>query len=117
MGANIDNGVMLGALGSTFTDDTGTVTPPSGMVIVAIQMISKNAIQRLVAENPDKFYNTDGAANNLVVGEETVDEGAGGLQIGAGSCTFPAGITIYGRWLSAGFSADSTGGVICYFGY
>ena len=117
MSANLDNGVMLGALGSTFTDDTGAVTPPSGMVIVAIQMITKNAIQRLVAENPDKFYNTVTAANNRVVGEETVDEGAGGLQVAAGAHTFPAGMTIYGRWTSAGFSADSDGGVICYFGY
>jgi len=117
MSANIDNGVMLGALGSVFTDGTGAVTPPKGMVIVAIQMITKNPIQRLVAENPDKFYNTVTAANNLVVGEETVDEGGGGVQVAAGAHTFPAGMTIYGRWLIAGFSADSTGGVICYFGY
>ena len=117
MSANIDNGVMLGALGSVFTDGTGAVTPPKGMVIVAIQMITKNNIQRLVAENPDKFYNTETAANNITVGEETVDEGGGGQQIGAGSCTFPAGMTIYGRWTIAGFTGDDDGGVICYFGY
>ena len=115
--ANIDNGVILGALGSVFVDTDASIVPPVGMVIVAIQMITKNVIQRLVAENPDKFYNTVTAANNRVVGEETVDEGAGGLQVAVGAHTFPAGMTIYGRWTSAGFSADSSGGVICYFGY
>ena len=61
--ANLDNGVVLGQLGSLHTDGTGAVVPPSGMVIAAIQFISKNTPTALVAENPDKFFNTAHAAN------------------------------------------------------
>ena len=113
--ANLDNGVMIGALGSAHTDGTGAVTPPAGMVISAIQFISKNTPTALVAENPDKFFNTAHPANSLSGGSETVDEGSGGIAVS--NCEFPAGMTIYGRWTSATFAADSTGGVICYFGY
>ena len=115
MAANIDHGVILGALGSAHTDTTGAVVPPTGMVIAAIQFISKNTPTALVAENPDKTFNTAHAANSLGAGSETVDEGSGGIALS--NCEFPAGMTIYGRWTSATFAADSTGGVICYFGY
>ena len=115
MAANLDNGVILGALGSLHTDGTGAVKPPAGMVIAAIQFISKNTPTALVAENPDKFYSTAHAANSLTAGSETVDEGSGGISVS--NCEFPAGLTIYGRWTTATFAADSTGGVICYFGY
>lgn len=115
MAANLDNGVILGALGSLHTDGTGAVKPPSGMVIAAIQFISKNTPTALVAENPDKTFNTAHAANSLGAGSETVDEGSGGISLSG--CEFPAGMTIYGRWTTATFASDSTGGVICYFGY
>jgi len=116
MAANLDNGVILGALGSLHTDGTGAVKPPAGMVIAAIQFISKNTPTHLVAENADKFFGTGtNVANTLTAGSETVDEGSGGVAISG--CEFPAGMTIYGRWTTATFSADSTGGVICYFGY
>jgi len=116
MAANIDHGVILGALGSAHTDtDASAIKPPTGMVIVAIQFISKNTPTALVAENPDKFFNTEHAANSLGSGSITVDEGSGGVEMDG--CEFPAGMTIYGRWTSATFAADSTGGVICYFGY
>jgi len=118
MAANIDHGVILGALGSVHTDGPATpapVVPPTGMVIVAIQFISKSTPSQLVAENPDKFFSTEAAANDKTAGQETVDEGSGGIQMS--NCEFPAGMTIYGRWTSATFPHDSTGGVICYFGY
>ena len=118
MAANIDHGVILGALGSVHTDgpaSPGPVVPPTGMVIVAIQFISKSTPSQLVAENPDKFFSTEHAANSLGAGSETVDEGSGGIALS--NCEFPAGMTIYGRWTSATFPHDSTGGVICYFGY
>ena len=125
MAANIDHGVLLGALGSVHTDDTGAVVPPSGMVIAAIQFISKNTPTALIAEVPGKFFNTAHAANadgthTSTDGTHpsnglTVEEGTGGIALS--NCEFPAGMTIYGRWTSATFAADSTGGVICYFGY
>jgi len=115
MAANIDHGVLLGALGSLHTDGDGDVYPPTGMVIAAIQFISKNTPTQLVSENPDKFFNTAHAANSLDSNARTVDEGSGGVALSG--CEFPAGMTIYGRWTKATFAADSTGGVICYFGY
>ena len=43
-------------------------------------------------------------------------QGAGGMAIDS-SQVFPAGLTIYGRWISVSISADdSDGGIICYFG-
>ena len=115
MAANLDNGVILGALGSAHTDTTAAIVPPTGMIIAAIQFITKNTPTALVAENPDKTFNTAHAANSLGTGSETVDEGSGGVALSG--CEFPAGMTIYGRWTSATFATDSTGGVICYFGY
>jgi len=115
MAANIDHGVLLGALGSVHTDTAAAVVPPTGMVIAAIQFITENTPTALVAENPDKFFNTVTAANDKTAGQETVDEGSGGVSLSG--CTFPAGITIYGRWTSFTPSGDSSGGVICYFGY
>jgi len=116
--ANLDNGLMIGALGSAHTDGTGAITPPAGMVIAAIQFISKNTPTALIAETPGKFFNTAHAANadgTHTSGGLTVEEGTGGVALSG--CEFPAGMTIYGRWTSATFAADSTGGVICYFGY
>ena len=120
MAANIDHGVILGALGSLHTDTDTAVTPPSGMVIAAIQFISKNTPTALVAENPNKTFNTVVAAHqdndgSPVAGYNSQDHGDGGVKMSG--CEFPAGMTIYGRWTSATFAADSTGGVICYFGY
>ena len=115
MAANIDHGVLLGALGSVHTDTAAAVVPPTGMVIAAIQFISENTPTALVAENPDKFFNTVTAANDKTAGQETVDEGSGGVSLSG--CTFPAGMTIYGRWTSFTPSGDTSGGVICYFGY
>ena len=56
MAANIDHGVILGALGSTHTDETGDVYPPTGMVIAAIQFISKNTPTALVGYNEGPRY-------------------------------------------------------------
>ena len=115
MAANLDNGVILGALGSSHTDTTADVYPPTGMVIAAIQFISKNTPTALQAENELKFFNTVEPANALNANAITVDQGSGGVTMSG--CEFPAGMTIYGRWTKAAFAADSTGGVICYFGY
>ena len=128
MSANLDNGVMLGALGSSFVKTDGAVKPPKGMVIAAIQFITGGGsgtgvvITELIAENPTLFFNTAQAANSASSGSETgatsitATTGSGGDTMGD-SVPFPAGMTIYGRWTSASFSADSDGGVICYFGY
>ena len=118
--ANIDNGVMLGALGSIHTDGTGQVRPPLNMVIVAIQFITKNTPTALVAQEPTRFIGTGSTVAHTGVevdgtDVQTTDVGLGGVSISG--CNFPAGMTIYGRWTAATFSGDSDGGVICYLGY
>tara|TARA_R100000541_G_C1862908_1_gene79537 strand:+ start:11 stop:355 length:345 start_codon:yes stop_codon:yes gene_type:complete len=114
MSANLDNGVMLGALGSTYSRTATTIKPPTGMVIAAIQFLDDNTPTTLTAENPDKFFNLAHAANSLTGGSETVDEGSGGTT--AATVTYKGGITIYGRWTVLVPQASGQG-VICYFGY
>ena len=122
MSANLDNGVILGALGSAYTNTTIPITPPSGMVIAAIQFISggttsETRITALVAEDPFKTFNTVAASHqDSVTGHNAQDHGDGGITL-PNNILYPAGMTLYGRWTSATFSGDSTGGAICYFGY
>ena len=120
MSANIDSGVILGALGSAYTNTTDPITPPTGMVIAAIQFIdggtsATTRISALVAENADKTFNTVGAANGADTA--TTDKGTGGKKMADGVTHFPAGMTIYGRWTSVTFTGVTNGGAICYFGY
>ena len=113
--ANIDNGVALGQLGSLHTDGTGAVVPPSGMVISAIQFISKNTPTALVAEDPEMYFNTAQKAHEQDNADSNAtDHGDGGLQLSGAK--FPGGSTIFGRWTSVTPEADSDGGIICYFG-
>ena len=114
MSANLDNGVLIGALGSTYSRTATTIKPPTGMVIAAITFLSDNTLTTLTAENPDKFFNLAHAANSLSGGSETVDEGSGGTT--ASGVDYPAGITIYGRWTTVVPEASGQG-IICYFGY
>ena len=57
--ANLDNGVMLGALGNSARIGAGSLAPPSGMVIAAIQFVGKATITGLTAEDNDKWINVD----------------------------------------------------------
>ena len=121
MAANLDNGVILGALGSSFSNTTDTIFPPTGMVIASIQFLGNetSSITTLIAENPTKFFNTAEAANNKDDDASelpTVDEGGGGDALATGAI-FAGGTVIYGRWTSAVFGGHTTTGVICYFGY
>ena len=118
--ANIDNGVMLGALGSSYTRTGTTLVPPKGMIIAAIQPLSAMAFSTLTAENPTLFFNTAQAANSANSGSETgatsitATTGSGGTSIDGAE--IPAGMVIYGRW-TAVVSATTGEGFIAYFGY
>ena len=118
MAANIDNGVILGALGSAIqlADTADIVYPPTGMVIASIQFIGSCKVTTLIAETPSKTFNTAEAANDMADALITVDEGGGGDRLTADTPVFPSGTVIYGRWTSAQFSSIESG-VICYFGY
>jgi len=122
MSANLDNGVMLGALGSTYNRSATVVKPPTGMIIAAIQCIGPQVFTTLTAENPDKFYNIAHAANDnpnsispAANATQTVDEGSGGTIFNPNEV--PAGVTLYGRWTAVANTNTTLGGYICYFGY
>ena len=109
MGNNIGMD-QLGQFGRGFSDEAVEVTPPSGKVIVAIQFLDAAVLSTLVAatDNPEAAYfsHTTAVAGN----------GAGAAETDAAT-SFPAGITIYGRWTSFTPPASTAGGVIFYFGY
>ena len=120
--ANIDNGVMLGALGSSARITGGSLAPPAGMVIAAIQFCGTATLSALVAEDNNKFINHEFPANDLGAGNETgassetATEGSGGEALGTVQ-SFTAGMTIYGRWTSLTVTDPVDGPVIAYFGY
>jgi len=133
MAANLDNGVILGALGSAFTNTTGAITPPPGMVIATIQCIGATQFTTLIAEDPNKTFNTALASHQdndggAVAGYEAQDHGDGGIKLipfgGTDPTEFPAGMTMYGRWTSVSIksqassvSGGGSAGIIVYFGY
>ena len=124
MAANLDNGVILGALGSVVNLDSTTtlMTPPPGMIIATIQFIGVAKINTLTAEDPNKTFNTVIASHQATtsgsptVGYNDQDHGTAGSILTPDTPLFPAGMVIYGRWTSAKFT-DNRIGVILYFGY
>jgi len=130
MGYNMNNDVPLGQLGSGFTDNTDAVTPPAGMVIIAVTFLTDlklNSTNGLVPELPtdatfkgptfDDSGTTRAQINSFGTATQTVKNGAESLAVDSNNL-FPKGLTIYGRWTKFQITnADSTGGVILYYGY
>ena len=105
----------LGQAGSIFLDTSGAASPPKGLVFVAITFLDDtifDASGGLVAEDANQYANTEAAAHDESDGSETSTQGSGGLQIDV-SNTFPAGVTIFGRWTE--IDLDS-GMIIAYIG-
>tara|TARA_Y100001973_G_C5159378_1_gene312669 strand:+ start:74 stop:409 length:336 start_codon:yes stop_codon:yes gene_type:complete len=100
----------FGQLGSGFSDEAVQVTPPTGKKIVAITFLADTVLSTLVAstDTPDTAYFSHTTA---------VTANGGGAAESDGATSFPAGLTIYGRWDSFTPPASTTGGVIFYFGY
>ena len=109
----------FGQMGSAFVDTTGALTPPTGKVIVAISFLENTTLAGLVADTSGHDA-TPVAGNTGYFSHTTavaVVHGAGADETDAGT-SFPAGLTIYGRWTSVELSgASATGGIICYMGY
>ena len=106
----------LGQAGSIFLD-TGSApsSPPTGLVFVAITFLDDTTFDSsggLIAEDENQYANTEAASHDESDGSETSTQGSGGLQIDV-SNTFPAGVTIFGRWTE--IDLDS-GMVIAYIG-
>ena len=114
----------FGQLGSVFNDSTAAIKPPTGKVFVAITFLADTTFDDsggLVADNQTthglEYIGTEAAAHDLAAAGETVDEGTGGAIIGgtteADAVTFPAGMTIYGRWTELDVYS---GKIIAYIG-
>ena len=128
MGYNMSSDISLGQLGSGFVDNTGAFLPPAGKVIVAITFMSDLKFSALTAELPTdatfKGPQTSAGVAEINSFGTVTQTAANGTQAGSAGYTpdasnvFPKGLTIYGRWKGFTLSAaDSTGGVIAYFGY
>ena len=100
----------IGQFGSGFSDENAEVTPPAGKKIIAITFLAATVLSTLVAstDNPEAAYfsHTTAVAGN-----------GGGAAESDGATSFPAGLTIYGRWDSLTPPTSGTGGIIFYFGY
>tara|TARA_R110002153_G_scaffold100283_5_gene236180 strand:- start:54 stop:431 length:378 start_codon:yes stop_codon:yes gene_type:complete len=100
----------LGQYGSASTDNnTAAITPPTGMVIIAVQFHGNTRLAALIAEN------TAGSAS---FGTTTTGSGTGGVVMDT-SNKFASGTMIYGRWTSLTVHTTVGAGhaVIAYFGY
>tara|TARA_B110001452_G_C14841571_1_gene293945 strand:+ start:111 stop:485 length:375 start_codon:yes stop_codon:yes gene_type:complete len=108
----------FGQHGSAYCNTAaGEIVPPTGKVIVAVQFLVNTKLTDLIAEDPDQYINTASAAHSSSAESETAQEGSGGLAI-PNTAVFPAGLTIYGRWIKIEQEdVDNTaGGYIVYFG-
>ena len=94
----------LGQAGSAFCDNTSNLTPTSG-VFVAITMIEDTTFTVL--------QSSEGAGVSFIGNTlSTGGSGSGSVAIDA-SNTFPAGVTIYGRWDSITLNGGS---IVAYIG-
>ena len=105
----------LGQAGSAYTAaSSDAIVPPLNQTFVAISMVTDCTFDSslgLVAEDAEKFINTEDEAHDLASGSETSIEGSGGLNVDG--VVFPAGLTIYGRWKEIDVA---TGSCIAYIG-
>lgn len=117
----------FGQLGSVFTDTADNpITPPSGKVFVAITFLADTQLEitsgtgeGLTAANNIvsglEYVGTATAAHDAVESPDLGESGTGG-QIIDNSNTFPAGMTIYGRWTNIEIGNGKTGALIAYIG-
>ena len=108
----------FGQLGSAhITAATNTVTPPNGMVIVAIQFLEDNKLDVLTPDdNTSVKYGTN-AINNKAFAGIGAKANDNGNSIAIDTVVeFPKGVTIYGRWTEFSLATSTNHGVILYFG-
>ena len=115
------NKASFGQFGSMHSAASTPIVAPAGRVIVAITFLADTTVDALVAEDPNNCINTATASQGRYKNNDDADptanvDGSGGTTIAAGTCVFPKGLTIYGRWLNIDIDADADGGVICYLG-
>tara|TARA_R100001082_G_scaffold109940_1_gene88348 strand:- start:104 stop:499 length:396 start_codon:yes stop_codon:yes gene_type:complete len=112
---NMNPASEFGQAGSVYTvASSDAIVAPNGAVFVAITMVTDctfDASGGLIAEDPNKYINTETAAHDLAASSETDIVGSGGQVVD--SVSFPAGMTIHGRWTEIDID---TGSCIAYIG-
>jgi len=105
----------LGQAGSVYTAaSSDAIVPPLNQIFVAITMVTDctfDSSSGLVAEDANKFINTETAAHDAAASSETSVLGSGGQVVD--SVVFSAGMTIYGRWKEIDVA---TGSCVAYIG-
>ena len=97
----------FGQLGSGYLDDTGALTPPTGKVIVAINVIANAKFTTLTAD-------TARGNNAAFVGTAAQVDGNGtNSEAIAAADEFGKGTTLYGRWTACTLAS---GTVVVYYG-
>ncbi len=100
----------FGQLGSGGLQTDSAFTPPTGLVIVAIQFLDDISLSGLIAD-------TSQGLDAAFVGTATQTAANGGNATSVDSdVVFPAGSTIVGRWTSVTMASANASGIICYFG-
>ena len=111
----------FGQLGSAYMATATTdITPPDGMVIVAITMVGDNIkFDKLTCDTSNSVVYSGTETNNTYFGITNANtSGNSEAVVADGTPEFPAGLTIYGRWTVVSLqAADADGGIICYFGF
>ena len=108
----------FGQLGSVHmhNDNAQDLTPPDGMVIVAITMLDDTIFDKLTADTSNSVVYSGNESNNAYFGITNANTGGNGEAVDTG-VKFPKGLTIYGRWTVVSLNAaQTTGGIIAYFG-
>ena len=103
----------FGQMGSGYLDDTGALTPPTGSVIVAIQIVSAAKFTTLTADT--SFYEAANGSDGIAfigTASQVTANGANSEAIAAAD-EFPTGMTIVGRWTACTLAA---GKVVVYYG-
>ena len=109
----------FGQLGSAHMHNTAgnDLTPPDGMVIVAITMLGATTFDKLTCDTSNSVVYSGTESNNVYFGITNANTG-GNSEVVDTSIEFPAGMTIYGRWTLVSLAAqDTDGGIIAYFGF
>ena len=126
----INNISDIGQMGSAHIKANATdLKVPHGKVIVAIQVLNEAVkFDQLVADTSFASAKVDTAGvlgdgieyfgtatPTRAQGLDNGDDTAEAVAV-ANTVEFPAGITVYGRWTRVSLAADSTHGVILYYG-
>ena len=94
------NNLALGQAGVDYLTDTSTYEPPTGLVVVAITFVEDT-----IFTNNTTVESTNFTSNNVA--------GSGTNADSFGGDTFPAGLTIYGRFTAIDFTS---GAAMLYLG-